>query len=149
MQYMGQDGYIASCKSIVTCARTIARAIRQEIPELYVLGEPPASVVAFGSKHPQVEALAVGDKMSERGWHLNGLSGPAAVHIACTRLTIPVVDKFIADLKDCVREVKERPASDKTEGNMVAVYGLGTSSAVGPAIAEKVAAMFLDALYQA
>ncbi len=33
------------------------------------------------------------------------------------------MDKFIADLKDCVREVKERPASDKTEGNMVAVYG--------------------------
>ncbi|KLO15424.1 PLP-dependent transferase [Schizopora paradoxa] len=149
MQYMGQDGYIESCKSIVTCARTIARAIRQEIPELYVLGDPPASVVAFASKHPRVQALAVGDAMSKKGWHLNGLSGPPAVHIACTRLTVPVVDKFIADLKECVQEVKERPATDKTEGDMVAVYGVGTSSAVGPAMCEKVASMFLDALYRA
>lgn len=79
------SGYIASCKSIVTCARTIARAIRQEIPELYVLGDPPASVVAFGSKNSKVvSVLTVGDKMSERGWHLNGLNNPAAVHIACT-----------------------------------------------------------------
>lgn len=78
------SGYTASCKSIVSCAQTIVRAIKEEITELYVLGEPPASVVAFGSKHPRVDVLAVGDKMSERGWHLNGLANPAAVHIACT-----------------------------------------------------------------
>jgi sphinganine-1-phosphate aldolase len=50
-----------------------------------VLGQPPASVVAFGSNVPaSVNALRVGDAMSERGWHLNGLSDPPAVHIACT-----------------------------------------------------------------
>jgi len=87
--------------------------------------------------------------MSEKGWHLNGLSGPPAVHIACTRLTVPVVDKFIADLKDSVREVRVRPASEKKEGDMMTVYGLGKSSAVGPAMAERVAAMFLDTVYQA
>ena len=39
-----------------------------------------------------------------------------------------MVDKFIADLKDSVREVKERPASDKKEGDMIAVYGTSPSS---------------------
>ncbi|KAJ7217718.1 pyridoxal phosphate-dependent transferase [Mycena pura] len=84
MQYMGSNGYLESCRSIVTCARTIADTIDSSIPELYILGSPPGPVIAFGSKHPKVNVLEVGDKMSQRGWHLNALTGPAAVHIACT-----------------------------------------------------------------
>lgn len=50
-----------------------------------MLGKPPASVVAFASNSPAiVSALRIGDAMSERGWHLNGLRDPPAVHIACT-----------------------------------------------------------------
>jgi hypothetical protein len=78
------SGYLESCRAIVTCARTIAGAITTSIPELYVLGSPPASVVAFGSRDPKVNALEVGDAMALRGWHLNALSVPPAVHIACT-----------------------------------------------------------------
>ncbi len=77
-------GYIESCKKIVSTARQIANAITEDIPELYVLGNPPASVVAFGSNDPKVDPLEVGDAMSRRGWHLNGLSDPKSVHIACT-----------------------------------------------------------------
>ncbi|KAJ6476032.1 pyridoxal phosphate-dependent transferase [Mycena vitilis] len=146
MQYMGSNGYLESCRSIVTCARTIADTIVASIPELYILGSPPASVVAFGSKHPKVNVLEVGDKMAQRGWHLNALTGPAAVHIACTRLTVDRVDVFIADLKDSVQEAKVQPSG---KGTMVAVYGLGNSSAVGPAMVGQLATAFLDTLYKA
>ena len=41
------------------------------------------------------------------------------------RLTVPVVDQFIADLKDCIREEKIEPKKAKgEEGNMVALYGM-------------------------
>ncbi|TFK67377.1 PLP-dependent transferase [Pluteus cervinus] len=146
MQYMGSDGYLDSCRDIVTCARTIAKRITSSIPELYVLGSPPASVVAFASKHPKVKILEVGDIMSRRGWHLNALSGPAAVHIACTRLTLSMVDTFIADLKDAVKESQISPTG---KGTMVALYGLGHSSPVGPSMVGRVATMFLDTLYKA
>ncbi|KAJ6498960.1 pyridoxal phosphate-dependent transferase [Mycena sanguinolenta] len=146
MQYMGSDGYLDSCRAIVTCARTIADTIVASIPELYILGSPPASVVAFGSKHPRVNVLEVGDKMAERGWHLNALTGPAAVHIACTRLTVDRIDMFIADLKDSVQEAKVQPEG---KGSMVAVYGLGKSSAVGPAMVGQLATVFLDTMYKA
>ncbi|RDB16698.1 Sphingosine-1-phosphate lyase [Hypsizygus marmoreus] len=146
MQYMGEEGYLESCRTIVTCARTIAKAIASSIPELYVLGSPPASVVAFASKHPKVNVLEVGDAMAQRGWHLNALSGPAAVHIACTRLTVSMVDTFIADLKDAVKEAKVAPSG---KGTMVALYGLGKSSAVGPTMVGELATAFLDTLYKA
>lgn len=92
--------------------------------------------------------LEVGDAMSRKGWHLNAISNPAAVHIAVTvrlpslhgfsvfnllhdadtmlcvaweqRLTIPVVDSLIADLKDAVSEAKLAPAGT---GTMVMLYG--------------------------
>jgi len=77
-------GYLKSCREIVLATRKIANAITDDIPELYVLGSPPASVVAFASKHPKVDALEVGDAMSKKGWHLNALNEPKSVHIACT-----------------------------------------------------------------
>ncbi|KAG1725430.1 PLP-dependent transferase [Suillus paluster] len=157
MQYMGTDGYLKSCREIVSCARTIANTITNSIPELYVLGSPPASVVAFGSKSPEVNVHEVGDAMSKKGWHLNALNGPAAVHIACTpwglihsltrkRLTLPLVDTFIADLKDSVQEAKSTPSG---KGTMVMLYGLGKSSAVGSDMVSELATMFLDTLYKA
>jgi sphinganine-1-phosphate aldolase len=78
------SGYIQSCKEIVGAAMKIQAAITHEIPELYVLGKPLASVVAFGSKSLAVNVMEVGDVMSTKGWHLNALSNPPAVHIACT-----------------------------------------------------------------
>ncbi|KAG6820278.1 hypothetical protein H0H93_002890 [Arthromyces matolae] len=129
----------------VGATRKIANTIRDEIPELYVLGSPPASVVAFASKHPKVNALEVGDAMSQRGWHLNALQ-PPSVHIAVTRLTVPVVDTFIADLKDSVKQAKMTPSG---KGTMVALYGLGQSSAVGPSMVGELAETFLDSMYKA
>jgi len=144
MQYMGQMGYLDSCRSIVTCAKTIEAAIREEMPDLYILGEPVASVVAFASKNPSINVLEVGDKMSARGWHLNGLANPPAVHIACTRLTTTMTDQFIQDLKDSIEEVRGKPPG---KGTMVSLYGLGSSSPAGPALVSRIVTMFLDTLY--
>lgn len=78
------SGYLESCRSIVGAAKNIAKLVKAEVPELYVLGTPPASVVAFASKHPKVKAHEVGDRMSKKGWHLNAIVNPDAFHIAVT-----------------------------------------------------------------
>lgn len=150
MQYMGQDGYLKSCREIVSCAKTIERAVREQIPELYVLGKPVASVVAFGSvDEAALSVMEVGDLMSGKGWHLNALMNPPAVHIACTRLTVGHAERFIEDLKDAVRQARERAPGAVGSGNMVTVYGLGHSTAVGPRLVSQLATVFLDTLYKA
>ena len=57
------------------------------------------------------------------------------------------MDTLIADLKDAVAEVKCSKSGE--EGTMVALYGLGQSSAVGPNLVEELAASFVDAMYKA
>ena len=77
------SGYTESCRSIVTAARTFAIALTTHFAsDFFVLGEPKVSVVAFGSK--TLNIYAIGDGMSKRGWHLNALSEPAALHMAFT-----------------------------------------------------------------
>lgn len=147
MQFMGHDGYLESCRSIVSTAKHIADAIRTSFPDLYILGNPPASVVAFSSRNPKtLSILEVGDVMKTKGWHLNQLAGPAGLHLACTRLTVPNADQFIADLKDAVEEAKTSPGG---KGTMVAIYGLGSSSAAGPGLVGRLAEAFVDAMYKA
>lgn len=148
MQYMGYEGYLTSCREIVGAAKTIAARIKAEFGgKLYVLGNPPASVVAFASYNPRCNIHEVGDIMSKKGWHLNGIVRPDAIHIAVTRLTVPVVDTFIADLHDAVKQAELSPSG---QGTMVQLYGLGkVAGALAPSISGQIATAFLDTLYKA
>ncbi|ORY89596.1 pyridoxal phosphate-dependent transferase [Leucosporidium creatinivorum] len=145
MHKMGVDGYTSSCREIVGAAKQIVLGIRKDFPELKVLGDPLVSVVAFESVDEEVPVYEVGDKMGGLGWHLNALQSPPALHIACTRLTVPVVSDFLRDLRIAVDEVKA--STEKGKGSMVMLYGLGSSSAVGPGLVEQLASRYMDVLY--
>jgi glutamate/tyrosine decarboxylase-like PLP-dependent enzyme len=67
MLSMGRQGYLESCKQIVGAAKRIEAGIRADFPDLEVLGSPQVTVVAF--KSDDLDIYAIGDKMSERGWH--------------------------------------------------------------------------------
>ena len=73
------SGYLQPCYDIVTCARHIANPITVSIPELYVLGSFAPRLDRRLRLIRRVGEHEVGDRMSKKGWHLNALSGPAAV----------------------------------------------------------------------
>ncbi|KAG0142911.1 hypothetical protein CROQUDRAFT_81635 [Cronartium quercuum f. sp. fusiforme G11] len=148
LMYMGKDGYLNSCKEIIGCAKKLEQAIRDEIPELEILGNPLVSVVAFKTKKgSNVDIYQLGDHLSSRGWHLNALQNPPALHIACTRPTVPAIDGLIIDLKAGIEKVKTE--SGETKGDMVTLYGLGSSSSIGPGLVADLAKRYLDVLYSA
>lgn len=87
LMHHGEAGYIASTTRIMTTMCAIRDGILASptlSQDLYILGDPKVSVVAFASKSKDVDILQVGDAMSKRGWHLNALEGPSALHMACT-----------------------------------------------------------------
>jgi len=151
----GESGYIAACHAIVGAAKKIERGIRDNLsPDLHIMGNPIASVVAFSSK--TLNIYDVGDRMTHRGWELNGLQNPPALHIACTLLTVPAVDTFLQDLAEVVVEVKTTHAGGLAEGtkskdgDMAAIYGVADSKIGGHlGVIPKLAEAFVDALYKA
>ncbi|KAN0064595.1 Dihydrosphingosine phosphate lyase [Thecaphora frezii] len=145
MMKLGESGYTQSCRDIVGAAKTIARRIETEVPDLIVLGKPLVSVVAFASRG-SVSIYDVGDGMSAKGWHMNGLSGDIpAIHLAVTRLTVPVIDDFVRDLKQAVDQAKTKGTKTK-DGSMAALYGLGSGVSAGVVVGE-LASRFIDTLY--
>ncbi len=119
---LGEQGYLEASRRILDTADAIKRGIRS-IPELHVLGEP-LFVIAFGSR--TLDIYKVLDRLSAKGWNLNGLHKPAAVHLCVTlRHTQPgVADRFLEDLREAVRHIQENPGE---KGRMAPVYGMAAT----------------------
>ncbi|KAJ4961854.1 hypothetical protein NE237_021764 [Protea cynaroides] len=118
MMSLGQEGYLENTREIMEISKRIQKGIR-EIPELFIVGRPDMTIVAFGSN--DLDIFEVNDIMSSRGWHLNALQRPNSIHICVTLQHVPVVDDFLRDLRESVRTVKENPGPIK--GGLAPIYG--------------------------
>lgn len=117
---VGEDGYLDATGRVLEAGARLREGITR-VPGLRVLGDP-LWVIAFASTRDDVDIYDVLDRMARRGWSLNGLQHPAAVHICVTlRHVAPgVVDRFLADLADSVEAAAREPGT----GLMAPVYGL-------------------------
>lgn len=120
---IGEEGYLDATRRILETAARIKAGLR-EMPDLRILGDP-LWVIAFGSD--TVNIYQVMDRMAARGWSLNALHRPPAVHIAVTlRHTQPgVAERFLSDLRASVAEAKAHP--DEHTG-MAPIYGLAATA---------------------
>jgi sphinganine-1-phosphate aldolase len=118
----GEDGYLEATRRVLETGAAVREGIAA-IPQLHVLGDP-LWVVAFASD--SIDIYRVLEHMTRRGWSLNGLHRPAAVHLCVTlRHTRPgVAERFLADLRASVAEVQAEPAG---ESGVTPVYGLAAT----------------------
>jgi sphinganine-1-phosphate aldolase len=142
MVSIGEGGYLEAARRILETGGRIRDGVAA-IPGLQVLGDP-LWVTAFGTADG-LDVYQVMENMSRRGWSLNGLQRPAAVHIAVTlRHTLPgVADRFLADLASSVEEVRANPG---VSTGMAPIYGM---AATLPAqVVHQLLAGYLDLLFE-
>lgn len=154
----GESGYVEACHKIVGATKKIESAIREDpalATDLKVVGRPLVSVVAFLSNSLDIYDIA--DGMSDKGWHLNALQNPPAIHVAVTLPIVAAVDKLIADLVDVVEDVREKERRRVVEGkgkngivkgDAAALYGVA-GSLPNKSVVVDLAKGFLDTLYKA
>ncbi|KAK4763637.1 hypothetical protein SAY87_013075 [Trapa incisa] len=118
MMSLGQEGYLQNTGEIMQARKKIQRGV-EEIEELFVVGKPDMTIVAFGSN--VLDIFEVNDAMSSKGWHLNALQRPNSIHICVTLQHVPVVDDFIKDLQESVQTVKANPGPK--DGGLAPIYG--------------------------
>ncbi len=142
MVSLGEQGYLDIARGIFDTAARIRDGIRT-IPELEVIGEP-TFLVAF--KSPGLNVYHVNDALIAKGWRLNALQLPPALHFCVTRPnTAPgVADAFVADLREAVEYAKHPPAAEPKSG---ALYGLG-GTPEGNEVLDVLFAAALDAMYE-
>jgi sphinganine-1-phosphate aldolase len=140
---MGEDGYLRATEAILKAGSEIRAGI-DEIDGLSVLGDP-LWVIAFASD--DVDVYEIMARMSERGWSLNGLHHPPAVHIAVTlRHTQPgVTDRFLSDLSDAVDGARASGGGPTT--GAAPMYGMAATFPARGAVNELMA-RYIDRIYE-
>lgn len=141
MVSLGERGYLEATERILKAARTIKTGIRR-IPELRILGDP-LWVIAFTSD--TLDIYRIMDAMAARGWSLNGLHRPPALHLCVTlrHAQSGVAERFVEDLREAVVEVREKP---RPQGGMAPVYGLAAKMPVRGVVGELLE-RYMDLLY--
>jgi len=109
---LGESGYLKLAKIVMDATKKLIAGIEQ-IPELYILGKPDMSLFSFTSDKFHMYNLA--DTMEKRGWHLDRLQFPPAIHMTIYPHQSKVVEPFLKDLNECVDEVMKNPEK-KAEG---------------------------------
>ncbi|KAL9120696.1 MAG: hypothetical protein Q9187_002750 [Circinaria calcarea] len=154
----GESGYIDACHKIVGATKKIESSIREHpslSPDLTIIGKPLVSVVAFTSSTLNIYDLA--DSMSAKGWHLNALQNPPAIHVAVTLPIVAAVDRLVGDLvtalegekeKERVRVVEGKGKKGSAGGDAAALYGVA-GSLPNKSVVVQLATGFLDTLYLA
>jgi len=147
MMKFGVEGYAQSAEKILNAAEYI-EANLPKIDGLKLLGERHLSVICFTHIDPKtLNVYTVTDLMKKRGWNLNSLQYPAAVHLCVTATNAGSAETFIKDLKDCVQEIRNAPPGSYKDGS-AAIYGLA-ESLPEKGLVETICTAFVDALFEA
>ncbi len=142
MVSLGESGYMEVAKKIFATAAEIRSGV-DAIPELEVIGDP-TFLVAFRAR--SLNIYHVNDHLIAKGWRLNSLHLPPALHFCVTRPnTAPgVADAFLGDLHDAV-EYAKHPAREEPKSG--ALYGLGGTQS-GDEVLGMLFNAALDAMYE-
>jgi glutamate/tyrosine decarboxylase-like PLP-dependent enzyme len=122
MHYLGAEGFMALAQKARAATEKLIEGINA-IAQLYVLGDPDATVFAFGSDEINIYELSA--RMAECGWHMEAQQLTPSLHMTVSPVHLSVADKFLDDLRRIAPEVP--PADSQDLSQQAAMYAmLGT-----------------------
>ncbi len=116
LHHLGTEGYLRLTDLTVRTRQRLVAGVRA-IPEITVLGEPEAHLVAItgnpAADHP-IDVFALGDALQARGWFHDRQTPPDSLHATVSAGNAPVIDEYLEDLAACVREVAGARLDDRS-----------------------------------
>ncbi|WP_027345270.1 pyridoxal phosphate-dependent decarboxylase family protein [Hamadaea tsunoensis] len=109
LQALGASGYASLGQDAYAATRALIAGV-STIPDLHVLGEPDATLVALGSS--TVDLFVVADEARARGFfiqpQLSYAGLPASLHLTLTGVSLGAVDAMLAVLRESVEAARLR-----------------------------------------
>lgn len=107
MNYLGDDGYMDIARTIMDAKDRLVAGVNA-IEGLSVVEPSDLCIVLYRSIDPALDINAIADVLLERGWFVGRSVEPEAIHLALNTVHAPVVDDYLADLRDAVDEVRAK-----------------------------------------
>ena len=118
LHHLGDDGYLRLTRSARATTLRIAKAV-DDNPRLTLRAQPDATLLSFGAASPELDMMAVGDRLATKGWYVDRQSPPPSLHLTVNAVHETTCDAFIADLGAAV----DAAASDGGTTRQVGAYG--------------------------
>jgi glutamate/tyrosine decarboxylase-like PLP-dependent enzyme len=97
MNNMGREGYRTLARQVMETTRIIREGI-ENMEGLHIVGDPAMSLLAFTSSHGNI--YNIGDALASKGWYLDRLQFPEALHLTITQLNLGMAGEFLRDLHE-------------------------------------------------
>jgi sphinganine-1-phosphate aldolase len=117
----GESGYLELTRAALDAADRI-RAGVASIPGLRLVGDQQATIVAWAAAPGGPDVYAIADRLETRGWSIDRMQHPAAIHLTCTANHAAIVDEYLADVHAAVDEVLRNPALGRS--GTAPMYGM-------------------------
>lgn len=130
LHHIGMDGYLSMAERVYEEVKMIKNRIHTELPELYIPGNPVATLFSMASD--EIDVYEVADHMSAMGWMINRQQRPASLHVLLNFIHVGKGNIFIDDLKVAVKKSKSLTFSkmrNKIEKGMMKTVKSITSEA--------------------
>lgn len=118
LHYLGEAGYLEMARRTLETTDALLAGIAAT-PGCRVLGCPDMSV--FGFTTDDADVYRVGDEMDARGWHLDRLQRPPAVHMMITAAHTGLAPRILDDLAAAVAAAR---AQGPATSGAAAMYGM-------------------------
>lgn len=105
MNYLGTDGYLRCARLIMETKERLVAGINA-IEGLSVLEPHELCIFVYRSDDPGLDIGAVADAMGRRGWLVGRQSEPAGIHLALNPGHERIVEPYLADLRESVKEAR-------------------------------------------
>ncbi len=143
IKFLGWEGYMRLARDAMEATRLLMEGMGR-MQGLYIVGDPPATTFAVGSKTLNIYAL--GDAMKARGWHIDSQHMPPTLHFTVSPMHLKIVDSFLKDMAEAVKEVSLLKQED-ISGD-AAVYGM-IGSLPDRAQAKEMTTQYFNDIYRA
>ena len=121
LKSMGEDGFLDLTRRVMAGTEKMKTGLRS-IPRLELVGEPDANLLAFRTIDNKPDIFVVGDQLEAKGWLVDRQQFPNCLHISVLPPNLPVIDTYLADLREAVEYALAHPGAT-ARGN-AALYGL-------------------------
>lgn len=115
---MGEEGYLKLYKELYETTQKFRKGV--ESLGLHVVSKPVGTLFAYYAKDANIYIIA--DLMEKKGWFIDRQMMPDSIHLTMTPAHAPIVDKYLADLREAYAHAKAHPELGG-EG-MAAMYGM-------------------------
>jgi glutamate/tyrosine decarboxylase-like PLP-dependent enzyme len=117
LRYAGKQAYHEITSRVMSAREKLLLFIDENQDQLQLIGKPAMGVLAITSKELDIHAM--GDLLDEKGWKLDRLQNPAALHLTISETNYATMDQFISDLRIVLQKLKEKDVKHILESRKI------------------------------